>query len=230
MSDEFKIIARIHNGYKTKFGVPRQSGIAEETKSEIVFEKEDRDPNAFRRLDDYSHLWLIWKFSESERENWSPTVRPPRLGGNERVGVFATRSPFRPNPIGLTCVKLEKIDFECSDAPVLTVSGADLMDSTPIYDIKPYIPYADSRPDAVGGFADGFSGYSLKVCIDEEIKEKYPENFIKEVTELLKTDPRPAYQKDENREYGVLYYDKNIKFKVKDDKIFITDIELYDNK
>lgn len=230
MSDEFKIIARIHNGYKTKFGVPRQSGIARETKSRIVFEKEYRDPNAFRRLDEYSHLWLIWKFSESECENWSPTVRPPRLGGDERVGVFATRSPFRPNPIGLTCVKLEKIDFECPDAPVLTVSGADIMDSTPIYDIKPYIPYADSRPDAVGGFADGFSDYSLKVCIPGEIKEKFSESFIKEVTELLKTDPRPAYQKDEDREYGVLYYDKNIKFKVKDDKIFITDIELYDNK
>lgn len=230
MSDEFKIIARIHNGYKTKFGVPRQSGIARETKSRIVFEKEYRDSNAFRRLDEYSHLWLIWKFSESEIENWSPTVRPPRLGGNERVGVFATRSPFRPNPIGLTCVKLEKIDFECPDAPVLTVSGADIMDSTPIYDIKPYIPYADSRPDAVGGFADGFSDYSLKVCIPGEIKEKFSESFINEVTELLKTDPRPAYQKDEDREYGVLYYDKNIKFKVKDDKIFITDIELYDNK
>ncbi len=229
MNDELKIIAKIHNGYKTKFGVPRQSGIAKETKSKIVFEKEYRDPNAFRRLDEYSHVWLIWKFSENEREGWSPTVRPPRLGGNERVGVFASRSPFRPNPIGLTCVKLEKVDFECRDAPVLIVSGADLMDSTPIYDIKPYIPYADSRPDAVGGFADGFSGYSLEVCIDGKIKEKYSEIFINELTELLKTDPRPAYQNDADREYGVLFYDKNIKFRVMDNKIFVTDIELCDN-
>lgn len=229
MSDEMKIIARIHNGYKTKFGVPRQSGLAPDIVSRIVFQKEYRDINAFRRIEEYSHLWIIWKFSECERGEWSPTVRPPRLGGNERVGVFATRSPFRPNPIGLTCVRLEGIDTQCPDAPVLIVSGADMMDNTPIYDIKPYIPYADSYPHAAGGFAAQFSSYKLRVEIPREISERFDSEFLKEITQLLETDPRPAYKSDGDREYGVLYYDKNIKFKVSGGVISVTDIELSDS-
>lgn len=229
MSDEMKIIARIHNGYRTKFGVPRQSGLAPDIVSRIVFEKEYRDINAFRRIEEYSHLWIIWKFSESERDGWSPTVRPPRLGGNERVGVFATRSPFRPNPIGLTCVRLERLDTQDADAPVLIVSGADMMDNTPIYDIKPYIPYADSYPDASGGFASEHSSYKLTVEFSREIKERFDSQFLTEITQLLETDPRPAYKQDGGREYGVLYYDKNIKFKVSNGVISVTDIELSDS-
>lgn len=228
MSDEMKIIARIHNGYRTKFGVPRQSGLAPGIVSRIVFEKEYRDINAFRRIDEYSHLWLIWKFSESERDGWSPTVRPPRLGGNERVGVFATRSPFRPNPIGLTCVHLEGIDTDSPESPVLIVSGADIMDNTPIYDIKPYIPYADAYPQASGGFAAQFSSYKLKVEIPDTIKARFDLDFLNDITQLLENDPRPAYKTDGDREYGVLYYDKNIKFKVTDGVISVTDIELSD--
>lgn len=228
MSDEMKIIARIHNGYRTKFGVPRQSGLAPGIVSRIVFEKEYRDINAFRRIDEYSHLWLIWKFSESERDGWSPTVRPPRLGGNERVGVFATRSPFRPNPIGLTCVHLEGIDTDSPESPVLMVSGADIMDNTPIYDIKPYIPYADAYPQASGGFAAQFSSYKLKVEIPDTIKTRFDLDFLNDITQLLENDPRPAYKTDGDREYGVLYYDKNIKFKVTDGVISVTDIELSD--
>lgn len=228
MSDEMKIIARIHNGYRTKFGVPRQSGLAPGIVSRIVFEKEYRDINAFRRIDEYSHLWLIWKFSESERDGWSPTVRPPRLGGNERVGVFATRSPFRPNPIGLTCVHLEGIDTDSPESPVLIVSGADIMDNTPIYDIKPYIPYADAYPQASGGFSAQFSSYKLKVEISDTIKTRFDLDFLNEITQLLENDPRPAYKTDGDREYGVLYYDKNIKFKVTDGVISVTDIELSD--
>lgn len=228
MSDEMKIIARIHNGYRTKFGVPRQSGLAPGIVSRIVFEKEYRDINAFRRIDEYSHLWLVWKFSESERDGWSPTVRPPRLGGNERVGVFATRSPFRPNPIGLTCVHLEGIDTDSPESPVLIVSGADIMDNTPIYDVKPYIPYADAYPQASGGFAAQFSSYKLKVEIPDTIKTRFDLDFLNDITQLLENDPRPAYKTDGDREYGVLYYDKNIKFKVTDGVISVTDIELSD--
>ena len=229
MGDEMKVIARVHNGYRTKFGVPRQSGIACETVSRIVFEPEYRDINAFRRIDEFSHLWIIWKFSKSEKDGWSPTVRPPRLGGNERVGVFATRSPFRPNPIGLTCVKLERVDTDCADAPVLIVTGADMMDGTPVYDIKPYISYADSYPQAKSGFASQFSDYRLKVEIPDEYTKKYGEHFIKEVRELLETDPRPAYKSDGDRIYGVSYYDKDIKFKVCGGVIFVTDIALSDS-
>ena len=191
-----KIIARIRSDFPTKFGIPRQSGRVEELTACIVFEPEYRVREAVKGLEDFSHIWLLWEFSQSIRENWSPTVRPPRLGGNERMGVFATRSPFRPNPVGLSCVKLEKIDLESKEAPVLIVSGADLMDGTPIYDIKPYLPYVDCMPDARGGFADRVKGYALEVEIPEKLLLKLPNEQQGCVWEILAEDPRPSYQND----------------------------------
>ena len=170
-----KIIAHIKTDFPTKFGLPRQSGLVEEIKGKIVFEEEYRVPEAFRGLEDFSHIWLLWQFSEAVRDNWSPTVRPPLLGGNTRMGVFATRSPFRPNPIGLSCVKLERIELNTHDGPVLFVSGSDLMDGTPIYDIKPYLPYADSLPDAVGGFTDNLDERRLEVAFEKCGMQDCPE-------------------------------------------------------
>jgi len=220
-----KIIARIRSDFPTKFGIPRQSGRVEELTARVVFEPEYRVREAVKGMEDFSHIWLLWEFSQAIRENWSPTVRPPRLGGNERMGVFATRSPFRPNPVGLSCVKLEKIDLESKEAPVLIVSGADLMDGTPIYDIKPYLPYVDCMPDARGGFADRVKGYALEVEIPEKLLLKLPNEQQGCVREILAEDPRPSYQNDPDRVYGMEYAGYEIKFRVKDYRLTVCEIE-----
>lgn len=211
-----KTIAHIHTEFPTKFGIPRQSGIIESLQGTIVFEPEYRNPEAIRGLEEFSHLWLIWEFSEAKRDAWSPTVRPPRLGGNVRKGVFATRSPFRPNPIGLSSVKLEKIEIDPKLGPVLYVSGADLMDGTPIYDIKPYITYTDSHPEAISGFASKPAEYLLEVIIPDELLEKIPENQRESLISVLAHDPRPQYQDDPERVYGMAFGNLDIKFKVKE--------------
>lgn len=209
-----KVIATIHTEFPTKFGIPRQSGIVESLQGTIVFEPEYRNPEAIRGLEEFSHLWLIWEFSEAIRETWSPTVRPPRLGGNIRKGVFATRSPFRPNPIGLSSVKLEKIGMDPKLGPVLHVSGADLMDGTPIYDIKPYITYTDSHPEAVCGFANKPAEYLLDVDFPEELLQQVPDHQRERLIAVLAHDPRPQYQDDPERIYGMAFADMEIKFKV----------------
>ena len=208
-----KIIARIHNAFDEKFGVPRQSGLAEEVISTIVFEEEFRAAEALRGIEEFSHLWLIWAFDRSERETWSPTVRPPRLGGNKRVGVFATRSPFRPNAIGLSCVRLLGVE-KTPEGHVLKVAGADLVNGTPIYDIKPYLPYADCKPDATGGFTDGTVKRTVEVRFSGETLKQLTEDERRELTAILKEDPRPAYQEDPEREYAFSFGGKNIRFKV----------------
>ena len=209
-----QVIAHIHTEFPTKFGIPRQSGIIDSLQGTIVFEPEYRNPEAIRGLEEFSHLWLIWEFSEAKRETWSPTVRPPRLGGNVRKGVFATRSPFRPNPIGLSSVKLEKIEIDPKLGPVLHVSGADLMDGTPIYDIKPYIVYTDSHPEAVSGFASKPAEYLLEVDFPEELLQQVPEAQRGSLIAVLAHDPRPQYQDDPERVYGMGFADWGIKFKV----------------
>ncbi len=220
-----RIIARIRTDFPEKFGIPRQAGLVPELIAKIVFEPEFRDPNALRGIEDWSHLWLIWQFSEAIREDWSPTVRPPRLGGNERVGVFATRSPFRPNPIGLSSVKLESVKTEEGLGTVLYVSGADLMDGTPIYDIKPYLAYTDSHPDASGGFAAEVFGHSLEVDFPAELLEKLPEDKRKAAIGMLSNDPRPAVQHDPERIYGLLFGGVEIKFRVDGNKLFVVDVK-----
>lgn len=215
-------VAYIKNGYKEKFGVPRQSGLAPSVKSVIEFCDGFRDENCIRDIEQYSHLWLVWGFSKNENQ-WSPTVRPPRLGGNKRVGVFATRSPFRPNPIGLSCVKLEKIE-DRKNGRVIIVSGGDLADNTPIYDIKPYLPYVDSIPDAVGGFSDEHKNDYYEVHIPAEVKEKLTESQVENITELLSLDPRPSYQNDEERVYGLSFENLEIKFRYTEEKIVVCDI------
>lgn len=209
-----KVIARVKSEFPAKFGIPRQSGLVSGLKSQIIFEPAYRNPDALRGLEDYSHIWLLWEFSESIREEWSPTVRPPRLGGNQRVGVFATRSPFRPNPIGLSCVQLQKIEWRTPQGPVLWIAGADLMDQTPIYDIKPYLPFTDSRPGASSGFAGAVMDQQLQVRCPEEEYQKIPEAKREAVLEILAQDPRPSYQKDPERVYGFTYADMEIRFTV----------------
>ena len=222
--EQMKIIARIHTDFKTKFGIPRQSGVVEELKGEIVFEPEFRNPDAVRGLEDFSHIWLIWQFSENVRADWSPTVRPPRLGGNTHVGVFATRSPFRPNSIGLSCVKLDSIEFSAKLGPILHVSGADLMDGTPIFDIKPYIPYADCHTDASGGFTDKTEFKTLDVIIPGEIESKIPADKLSALKGVLQNDPRPHYQNDPDRVYGFRFADMEIRFTVCERELSVTDI------
>ena len=219
-----KIIARIHNAYDEKFGVPRQSGLADEVLSEIVFEKEYRVEEALRGIEDFSHLWLIWAFDRTERETWSPTVRPPRLGGNQRVGVFATRSPFRPNAIGLSCVRLVGKE-KTKDGVVLRVAGADLMNGTPIYDIKPYLPYADCKPEATGGFTDSTEKRTVQVEIPEAISRKLKPEAEEALRAVLKEDPRPAYQEDPERVYGFRFSGKEVRFKVQDGTLYVMEIK-----
>lgn len=224
--DEYTIrpIAYIHNDLKTKFGVPRQSGLANSLLSEIVFEPEFRVSDALRGTTDFSHVWLIWSFSEARRDGWSPTVRPPRLGGNERVGVFATRSPYRPNSLALSCVKLVRVEHREGLGDILIVSGADLMNGTPIYDIKPYLPYADSIEDAIGGFApDG--GKTLEIVDESGAVNKLPKEKRAALTELLARDPRPQYHDDKERVYGMEYGDYEIKFRVDGEKLFVISVE-----
>jgi len=219
-----KVIARIHCDFKEKFGIPRQSGLVPQTRARIVFEPEYRNPDALRGIEAYSHLWLIWAFSKAERETWSPTVRPPRLGGNTRLGVFATRSPFRPNAIGLSSVTLEEVILHSEDGPVLVVGGADLLDGTPIYDIKPYLPYVDSHPDARGGFTEKTAGYALEVIFPDKLLDRIDEDKRDALCGVLAGDPRPSYQHDPTRVYGVRYADYNVKFTVDSGTLTVVDV------
>lgn len=219
-----KIIARIRNDYTEKFGVPRQSGLVQEVISEIIFEKVYRVPEAFRGIGEFSHLWLIWGFDRAERDTWSPTVRPPRLGGNKRMGVFATRSPFRPNAVGLSCVRLLSVHEDKENGTVLTVAGADMMNGTPIYDIKPYLPYTDSHPEATGGFTDRTEKRRVEVVIPEQIRKTLGERKTEALTAVLREDPRPAYQEDNDRGYGFLFGGFNIRFSVCDGILTVTGI------
>jgi len=220
-----KVIARIHSDFPEKFGIPRQSGLVPQAKAKIVFEPEYRVADALRGIEEYSHLWLIWSFSKAERETWSPTVRPPRLGGNRRVGVFATRSPFRPNAVGLSSVTLEEMRLSTPEGPVLIVGGADLMDGTPIYDIKPYLPYVDCHPDARGSFSDTHAGYALCVHMPDDLSACVPQDKIDALIGVLAGDPRPSYQSDPERVYGVMFAGMNVKFQVDGDQLYVTDIQ-----
>lgn len=220
---EMKPIAHIKSPFGSKFGVPRQSGITESILSEIVFEPEFRDATALRGLEDFSHIWLIWLFSQALTDGWSPTVRPPKLGGNRRIGVFATRSPFRPNSLGLSCVKIEKIRLSTSVGPVICVSGADLIDGTPIFDIKPYIAYSDARPDALSGFALNPEICRLAVSFSDRAREVLPEDLLPGLTEALAQDPRPSYQNDESRIYKMTYANFDISFRVSGGCVLVDD-------
>ena len=219
------IIANIHSDFPTKFGIPRQSGLVEELTAKIVFTPDYRAPEAVRGLEDFSHIWLIWQFSKAVREHWSPTVRPPRLGGNTRMGVFATRSPFRPNAIGLSCVRLLKVEPNTPEGPVLTVAGADLMDGTPILDIKPYIPYADCQMEATGGFTDTAGEFLLKVEFPPELLEMVPEDRREALIGVLRHDPRPSYQRKPERVYGMEFAGWNIRFRVAEDVLTVVEVE-----
>ena len=221
-----KIIARIETEFGSKFGVPRQSGLIDELRGRIVFEPEYRVPEALRGIEGFSHIWLIWSFSQAQRDSWSPTVRPPRLGGNTRMGVFATRSPFRPNAIGLSSVRLIGVDYDCPDAPVLIVAGADLMDGTPIYDIKPYLPYTDSHPDATGGFTDAHpqEREMLDVVIPDYLATRLDHRSLAALRSTLARDPRPRYQDDESRIYGMSFARHEIKFTVSDHTATVVEI------
>lgn len=221
---EIKPIAKIHNDFPTKFGIPRQSRRIKELTGKIVFEKEFRNENILRGIEQFSHIWLIWEFSANNKGEWNDTVRPPRLGGNKRIGVFASRSPFRPNPLGLSCVKIEKIEKSKKDGTVLIVSGADLMDGTPIYDIKPYIPYTDCVSDAKGGFAEDNKEFKAEVEISEKLLEIIPESKRSVLISALRDDPRPAYKYDTEKEYGFTFADYEIKFTARGNKITVTDI------
>lgn len=209
-----------------KFGVPRQSGIVGELTGKIVFEPEYRVKEALNGLEEFSHLWLLWEFSENKRKSWSPTVRPPRLGGETRKGVFATRSPFRPNPIGLSCVKLEKIEYAKQFGPLIYVSGVDMVNNTPIYDIKPYITYTDSRPEAVQGFAEKYKDYELKVLFPQKLLDSIPKEKQAGIIGILKHDPRPAYQDSPERIYGVRYLNYDVHFTVKKNLLTVTDVKI----
>lgn len=219
------VIARMHSDFATKFGIPRQSGLVEELRSTIVFEPEYRNSDALRGIEDFSHLWIIWQFSEAVRQGWSPTVRPPRLGGNTRMGVFATRSPFRPNNLGLSCVKLLGVEHTEKYGTVLHVGGADLMDGTPIFDIKPYIPYSDCKPKASGGFTDHAGDFLLEVDFPQELLKKLPEEKQKAAVGVLSHDPRPSYQKSADRVYGLSFAGFDIRFTVNENRLTVQAVE-----
>lgn len=221
---ETKVIARVRSEFPTKFGIPRQSGLVPSLRARIVFEPEFRNAEALRGIEEFSHLWLIWGFSEVRQDGWSPTVRPPRLGGNRRMGVFATRSPFRPNPIGLSCVELIEADFNPKN-PTLLVGGADLMDGTPIYDIKPYLLTTDCHPEATKGFTQEHEDYQLKVEFPDHIIKKLTAEKIEKLREVLAQDPRPAYHHDENRIYGFLFDGYEIRFQVANDTLCVCEIK-----
>jgi len=219
-----QVIARMHSDFATKFGIPRQSGLAQELRSTIVFEPEFRNADALRGIEDFSHLWIIWQFSEAVRQGWSPTVRPPRLGGNTRMGVFATRSPFRPNNLGLSCVKLLGVEHTAQWGTVLHVGGADLMDGTPIFDVKPYIPYADCQPDAAGGFTDTAVDFLLDVDFPPELLEKLPQGKRAAAIQVLSHDPRPSYQKNPERVYGLTFAGYDIRFRVTEQTLRVLEV------
>lgn len=218
-----KIIARIRSDFSEKFGIPRQSGLVDALRARIVFEPEYRNADALRGLEGFSHIWLLWQFSRAQREDWSPTVRPPRLGGNARMGVFATRSPYRPNAIGLSCVRLVSVDVDAEDGPTLTVAGADLLDGSPIFDIKPYLPYADAHPEAAGGFAPSPTA-TLRVAFPEALLERLPEDKRGAVLDVLAQDPRPGYQHEPGRFYGMAFAGHDVKFTVSGDVLTVTDV------
>lgn len=225
---EIKPIAYIRTDFPEKFGIPRQSGLAKALRGRIVFEPEYRNPDALRGLEEFSHIWLIWEFSANRStSSWQPTVRPPRLGGNAHMGVFATRSPFRPNPLGLSCVKMDSIDFSSPDGPVINVCGADLMDGTPVYDIKPYIKYADSRPEAVCGYVDRLEERSLKVVFPSELADRVADkSVIPPLMETLRLDPRPSYHDDPERVYGLSFAGYNVRFRVAGQVLNVIDLEV----
>lgn len=225
MSDIYPV-AHIYTEFRSKFGIPRQAGLVD-TKGKIIFEKEFRSPDAIRGLENFSHLWLIWEFSENKNKSSSLTVRPPRLGGNRRMGVFATRSSFRPNNLGLSCVKIEKIDYECENAPVIYISGADILDATPVFDIKPYLPFSDMKPDARGGFADEVCKDGLSVLFEDGTTDILTENEKEVLTKILSQDPRPHYHTDENRLYAFEYSRYKIKFTVKDNILTVKEITVF---
>jgi len=222
--ESLKVVARLHNDFPTKFGLPRQSGLVEGIRGTIVFEGEFRNPDALRGLEGYSHIWLLWGFDRNKKEGWSATVRPPRLGGNMRMGVFATRSPFRPNPIGLSCVKIEAIEQTEKHGAVIHVSGADMADGTPIYDIKPYLPHVDAHPEAMGGFAGDVAGYGLEVVFPEELLAKIEPEKRGALIGALEGDPRPSYQSDPDRVYGFLFAGKDVRFRVRDGVLTVVEI------
>lgn len=221
---EMKCIARIRTPFDEKFGVPRQSGLAP-TAGRIVFEPEYRSADALRGIEGFSHLWLVWVFDRAVQKSWSPTVRPPRLGGNQRMGVFATRSPFRPNPIGLSCVELVSVEPDGPDGPVLHVQGADLVDGTPILDIKPYLPYCDAKPHAVGGFTDGLGSAALTVVCPPALLAAFPEVQRPGLLAVLSGDPRPRYQDDPERLYGMSFAGHNIRFRVEGETLTVVSVE-----
>lgn len=225
MQHSFKCIARIYNDYDVRFGIPRQSGIVEDIESRIIFEPEYRIREAVRGLEKYTHIWLIWLFSETVQSSFRPTVRPPKLGGNTRLGVFATRSPFRPNPVGLSCVTLEKIEFENENGPVVYVKGADLMNGTPLFDIKPYLPYTDCRPDAAGGLCEDTLAKRLRVEYKKEFLHDLDQNTYNRLVKILEQDPRPGYHDDPDRVYSFEFAGLRIKFFVKKDILTICDIQ-----
>jgi len=224
MDVNIQVIARMHSDFATKFGIPRQSGLVEQLRSTIVFEPEYRNADALRGIEDFSHLWIIWQFSEAVRQGWSPTVRPPRLGGNTRMGVFATRSPFRPNNLGLSCVKLLGVEHTAEFGTVLHVGGADLMDGTPIFDIKPYIPYADCQPEASGGFTDTAGDFLLQVEFPPELLNKLPADKRNAAIQVLSHDPRPSYQRKPERIYGLTFAGYDLRFQVKDDILTVVEV------
>lgn len=228
---EIEPIAHIISDFPEKFGIPRQSGLIDELKATVVFEPKYRDATALRGLEGYSHIWLIWEFSESVMEEWSPTVKPPRLGGNKRMGVFATRSPFRPNPLGLSCVKLDGIELSTPDGPVLHVAGADLMSGTPIYDIKPYLPHADCHPEATGGFSDAVRDYRLTVRFPDDLLNILPPDRREAAVKILEQDPRPGYRHDDpDRRYGVAFAGYDVRFTVTDDILTVVEVVSIDKK
>lgn len=218
-------IAHISTAFGSKFGVPRQAGLVGELAGKIVFTEQYRNPDALRGIEGFSHLWLLWSFSEVKQTEWSPTVRPPRLGGNSRMGVFATRSPYRPNPIGLSCVRLSRVEWDSPDGPVLHILGADLMDGTPIFDIKPYLPYCDCHTDATGGFTDPLQDRPLSVRFPSELLEKVPEDLREGLVGVLAADPRPRYQNDPERVYGMEFGGRNVRFRVEDGTLYVTDVQ-----
>lgn len=224
MSQEMKTIAVIHTDFPTKFGVPRQSGLVDDLKGQIVFEPQYRQAEAFRGLEEYSHIWILWEFSQAKREQWSATVKPPRLGGKVHMGVFATRSPFRPNPIGLSCVKLEKLEFDEKLGPVLYVSGVDMVDGTPVYDIKPYLPYTDAHPQASSGFAGNVASHALEVHFPAEELQKFPVEKREAACEILSQDPRPIYRKSEDQVFKLEFAGWDIHFTVDGIVLTVTEV------
>ncbi len=224
MDHTVHVIARLHSDFSTKFGIPRQSGLVDALRSTVIFEPEFRSSEAVRGLEGFSHIWLLWQFSRAVRDGWSPTVRPPRLGGNRRLGVFATRSPFRPNPIGLSAVRLVGVELGGGDGPLLHVAGADLMDGTPIYDIKPYIPYADAHPEATGGFTDAVPRRTLAVDCPPPLLEAVPAEKRGALLGVLAEDPRPSYQNDPRRVYGMSFAGVDVRFTVEGDRLTVREV------